>query len=1298
MRSFNFFKILPLFILTMLAYLVMPYHQVMAKTVVTTGDDGCGFVITLNKAFVVIDSKVFDKDIDSIKRRNKDLESITHPGSVKQVLDNMREFYGGADITQEQTDALAEIEKNNAILKELQDMKDKNSEREKKIKENGIQDRVNKWKDEIEKIWNADGVKLGCCKVKFVANLIVADDFNKIPAGYDRIKIRLDPNYRSEINGFQNDFKDDFSHEPYEHDMGGDWTIDTVDNATAPHEAGHEMGLNDQYKDYTGADGKTYSRPNPGHEADIMGTSRKGKVISTPPGKEEINDVLIILKNLNLKCPEKCCPHCATGKWNGSSCVSTITHLINTGTQIYQTGKKVVEVISTTKDIITGGSAHAPTDTAPGDNPGNTAQKHCDIGNEGTCSPNPCPEEQQCKMVTKKSNGAAYDCYFCNEKPKTKFDCSNNGFSSDSSCNGKCSSDETCGIVSVSTIGGGGTCWRCDSKPRIALNLSVGKPICPQYGYFSDSQCGGQCSSEDCVYEYIDPSTGANAPWYSKNGDSAVKCYYCKPNYDEEYDTCHAHDMYYYDDCGENCPPDACEEYYVSRSSGKEAHPPISNYRDVYICYDCMPFDEYMGYFRHYYYLITVVETPYGRVVLNHTSTDPNVFKPSSVMALAKVDHAKGQVPDVSGNMQAISSLVGGFSTGFGPSGIATTGQVSMDQLSSSLENGLKNGGDFGANCFDKVMDQANQQAAQAGTATSQNISDGKMNNQDRGSSEKAYSPDQIKASDDAGVPAVSGPMLACGTQNGNKVLQVLDGSGNLVGSITQAMLRADPTIILKKLATAQGWTDKINLKIKREASQLPEKISGVNSLQGEIIPNDPLYPKPKAEKKKSGGLFAVLFGGDNTNVPINADGVMQSQTADMVNNGDGVTDQYYLPLIGFTPLSDPNSAWNAVDATQKNVLVAVVDSGLDLSHPDRPEHIWTDSQRGNHGWNFVNENDDLTDYRGHGTFVAGIIAAKWNNSIGIAGINPGAVIMPIKVADEKGKTNSWLIYRGINYALDHGAKIINVSLGGVTISKLEQIAIARAHAMGVLVVIAAGNTSDDLMKFGPSSSKYALAVGMVDISGKRSLVSSWGANLGLMGPGEKIISLCSKDAKDVLPSIKKYGYYKQSGTSFTAPMVTATASLMLAKNPALTGEQIADIIEKTAQPTNHNDWDDQTGFGLLNASSALRAVADDHLLVMITNMHYNRDRRGRLTSLDIYGTVEGPYKEMTIEAGRGKQPLGFRRIAGPFNGLYDNQLIARLMIQDVLRGSDEWVLRLKVVDDQGKEHIASTYFIFSEK
>ena len=306
----------------------------------------------------MIGSQVIDKDIDSIKRRNKNLDDIIHPGTVRQVFDNMRWFYGGADITQEQVDAQAEVEKNNALMKDLEDNKNKISDQEKNIQDKDIQDKVNQWKNEIENFWNADGVKLGCCKVKFVVNVMISKDFASIPEGYDRIKIRLDPEYRSEINGFQKGFTNGFSHEPYDHDMGGDWAWNDQ-RPFAQHEAGHEMGLDDQYTDYKGEDGKTRSRPKPGHESDIMGTL-KGKIISQPSGKEEINDVLLILKDLALECPAKCCPSCTSGQGNSTSCLKTVTTLVQKAVQVYQGIKKAGEVISATKDLISSTIPHAP--------------------------------------------------------------------------------------------------------------------------------------------------------------------------------------------------------------------------------------------------------------------------------------------------------------------------------------------------------------------------------------------------------------------------------------------------------------------------------------------------------------------------------------------------------------------------------------------------------------------------------------------------------------------------------------------------------------------------------------------------------------------------------------------------------------------------------------------------------------------------------------------------------------------------------------------------------------------------
>ncbi|TAJ74906.1 MAG: hypothetical protein EPO42_14505, partial [Gallionellaceae bacterium] len=320
--------------------------------------------------------------------------------------------------------------------------------------------------------------------------------------------------------------------------------------------------------------------------------------------------------------------------------------------------------------------------------------------------------------------------------------------------------------------------------------------------------------------------------------------------------------------------------------------------------------------------------------------------------------------------------------------------------------------------------------------------------------------------------------------------------------------------------------------------------------------------------------------------------------------------------------------------------------------------------------------------------------------------VDPGdaGAIMPIKVADEEGVTDSLAIYRAINYAVDHGAKVINVSLGSKAISKLEQQAVERAHAMGALVVIAAGNSNESLVAFGPSSAKHALAVGQIDYSppdgeagGVRSTVSNWGPNLGLVAPGEQIYSLCSKDNKHVLPSIRKTGYYKQDGTSFATPMVAATASLLWAKNPALTNEQVADIILATATDMGDSGWDGMTGAGLLNAAAALRADTSEKLTVMITNIRTNRDPRGKVVSVDVYGTVRGTFKEYTVEAGKGKNATRFNAVAGPYREGSDYQHITRLIVQDVLRGSDEWILRIRAVDNNGREHIASTPFTLPE-
>ncbi len=462
------------------------------------------------------------------------------------------------------------------------------------------------------------------------------------------------------------------------------------------------------------------------------------------------------------------------------------------------------------------------------------------------------------------------------------------------------------------------------------------------------------------------------------------------------------------------------------------------------------------------------------------------------------------------------------------------------------------------------------------------------------------------------------------------------------------------------------------------------------------LNPNDPLYPTPNVKKKLKGGITGLI----GNVLTIGGEAPMTT-----TSNKPNVKDQYSLPQIGFTPKSDPHSAWNLVDTKGPNVLVAVIDSGLDLAHPDGPEFIWQntkevpnnnidDDQNGYvddvHGWNFLDENADVKDLRGHGSIVSGIIAAKMNNGQGIAGINPGAVIMPLKVADSHGNTNSLNIYRAIHYAVRAGAKIINISLGARGVSHLEELAINYARARNVLVVIASGNNNDDLAIFGPSSLGGALAVGALNFDGSRSTVSNWGANNSLMAPGEEILSLHSKDAPWDGPSGQRdRSYTKESGTSFSAPMVAATASLLLVKNPQLSANQLEDILISSAKPLDENRWNGRTGAGLLDAARALSMNPQDSFNIKITKLKkVYADKK--LDYVDVYATVRGAVDYFTVEVGKGKNARSFKPVIGIAAQQASDDLVAHIT-NDHLRGSDEWVVLVHAFDKSGKEYRAQT-------
>src|SRR5215831_1218730 len=186
---------------------------------------------------------------------------------------------------------------------------------------------------------------------------------------------------------------------------------------------------------------------------------------------------------------------------------------------------------------------------------------------------------------------------------------------------------------------------------------------------------------------------------------------------------------------------------------------------------------------------------------------------------------------------------------------------------------------------------------------------------------------------------------------------------------------------------------------------------------------------------------------------------------------GQDYADQWGLHRIGFPPRDDQRT-------DGESTTVAVIDTGLDYTHPDIPaDRIWRNPHEtlngrdddGNGytddviGWNFVDADNNPWDRAGHGTHIAGIIAAATNNGIGIAGVDPHARIMPLKVLNLIGRGRSSHIAAAIYYAIANGAKVINLSLGGDRLSTIEERAIRKAHEAGAVTVIAAGNNGREL-------------------------------------------------------------------------------------------------------------------------------------------------------------------------------------------------------------------------------------------
>ncbi|KZL92910.1 S8 family peptidase [Clostridium magnum] len=292
-------------------------------------------------------------------------------------------------------------------------------------------------------------------------------------------------------------------------------------------------------------------------------------------------------------------------------------------------------------------------------------------------------------------------------------------------------------------------------------------------------------------------------------------------------------------------------------------------------------------------------------------------------------------------------------------------------------------------------------------------------------------------------------------------------------------------------------------------------------------------------------------------------------------NNSTAVNDPGYKYEwdISYT---QADKAWPLINQ-KREVKVAVLDTGIDYTHPDLKNRVLLDK-----GYNFIDNSYDAMDDNGHGTHVSGIIAAEANNKIGISGIvgNLDVKIIPVKVLDENGEGEENNVARGIVYAVDKGADIVNLSFGIKSKSRLIADAINYAKSKGVFVVAASGNDNENSDNYSPAGDG-AFAVAAMNYNYKKAYFSDYGNSIKVAAPGVKILS--------TVPG----GYEAWDGTSMAAPVVSGIAAMVKSENPLLSSSQIEDILDSTAKDIMYKGKDQQSGYGLIDAYSAIKKVKE---------------------------------------------------------------------------------------------------------
>ena len=360
---------------------------------------------------------------------------------------------------------------------------------------------------------------------------------------------------------------------------------------------------------------------------------------------------------------------------------------------------------------------------------------------------------------------------------------------------------------------------------------------------------------------------------------------------------------------------------------------------------------------------------------------------------------------------------------------------------------------------------------------------------------------------------------------------------------------------------------------------------------------------------------------------------------------------QWYLKII------NAEKAWAL--ASGKDVLIGVVDTGIDFFHPDFKNNLWINPEEdlnkngrfepwsdtiyidgvfgdlngkdddGNGyiddiiGYDFVSqynynfgdwyEFDPIpNDEHGHGTLVSGVIVAEQNNNLGITGLAYGSKLVTLRAFDFSGNGQSDNIASAIIYAALNKIRIINLSFGENYYSPILHDAIKFAKSMDCLVVASSGNNGWDRPHF-PSDYEEVISVGSSNSNNRRDQLSNYGNRLDLLAPGVNILTTSVN------------GDYRQvSGTSMAAPLVSAAAAILLELNPKLSSDELKGLLKSSATDVYTKGWDRESGSGILNIGNAVQFFLSSELTINYpeNNSHFTKSKN---QNLPIIGTITNP-------------------------------------------------------------------------